>query len=510
MAKENKLIITAIFDYVIEVTGNNDYQQNQMFALKDNKNAQLLLISASENKAFCLSNGDINDFAIGKEVIEIENTNTVQTSLDYLGKIIDIKNNILFPLVKEQPKKFLKYNSQIFNTYTKLLDYEPLTDQLKTGYVLTDLLIPIGKGQRELIIGNRKTGKTHIALNAIINQKNQNVKCVYVAIGQQHSQVSAIYEMLKANGALDYTMIVAAKSDNPYDQYLAPYVAMAHAENLSYESDVLIVFDDLTAHANIFREIALLTNKPVGKEAFPGDMFFAHSRLLERSGKFKNRKSITALPILQIIDNDITSLIASNVISITDGQLVTNDKLFALNYLPAIDVDLSVSRIGGAVQKEHISRIAHEVGKIFRAYKRQTKLASLKYDLNDETKALINKGQLIENMFIQKGVSIYSDENMYLMSKLISWNIFSDVKDIEVAIKFLEALFATNELANEVFKKIMANSLPNETKAKEYFAFVLRQYGEYKNLGWKINIDKEFVRLSDSEIQAIENIMEAK
>ncbi|AWX42579.1 ATP synthase F0F1 subunit alpha [Metamycoplasma cloacale] len=506
----NKPKITAIFDYIVELSGEYNYTQNQLFSIKKSSiNNLMLVVSATVDKAYCLTNGKLDEYYIGNEVFEVKESNLIKTSEQFFGKIISINGEVIFPEYKEK-LTYLDSESEIFNKPNDLLEYQPLTEQLNTGYMSVDLLIPIGKGQRELIIGDRKTGKTFLALNTIINQKFKNIKCIYVGIGKQHSQIASVYQTLKDNNALNYTIIVNAEGNNPYDQYLAPYVAMAHAENLSKTHDVLIVFDDLTNHANIFREIALLTNKPVGKEAFPGDTFFAHSRLLERAGKFKNRKSITALPILQTIENDITSLIASNVISITDGQLVTNTELFANNKLPAIDIELSVSRIGGGVQKSYISKVASEIGKIYKLYKHQTKLSSLKYDLNEETNSLINNGILVENMFNQQGISIYSEKTMYLTSKLIAWNILKDVSDVPRALKFVDLLIELDPLAKQSFTNLINQRSNNETMIKNYFAFVLNEYAKFKKYDWSLPVEQDFVALTEEALTKIDNAIGGK
>ncbi|QGZ97914.1 ATP F0F1 synthase subunit alpha [Mycoplasma sp. NEAQ87857] len=512
MKANSKLpVISAIFDYVLELTGEFNYKQNQLFQLvNDNQGHKLLLVSATKTKAYCLFNGDITQSLIGQAVEPIAFEGVIKTNKNIFGTILNISNQVLFPNNYQLSDSYYQTESRIFNKPNGLLEYQPLEEQLHTGYVSIDLLIPIGKGQRELIIGDRKTGKTHLALNTIINQKGKNIKCIYVAIGQQQSQVANIYQTLKQNGAMDYTFIIEATSSSPFDQFLAPYVGMAHAENIVSDSDVLIIFDDLSAHANIYREIALLTNKPVGKEAFPGDMFFAHSRLLERSGKFKGKKSITALPILQTIENDITSLIASNIISITDGQIVTNSELFALAKLPAVDIDLSVSRIGGNVQKAHISKVASEVGKIYKAYKRQIKLASLKYDLNDETNSLITNGALVENMFIQKGVSVYSEDTMFLTSKLIAWGVFKGVLDIPLALKFIDALIKVNATAREIFSNLLHQKQANDTLAKNYFTYRLDEFAKSQDLNWNIKPAAEFIPLSKDELATIIQKMEVK
>lgn len=500
----NKIQIKAIFDYIIELNGEHNFVQNERLVHKDNQNIKALVISASENKAFCIVNTDPSNLKIEDEFILSNESNLVKTSKKFFGKIIDIENNIIYPASTKETPEYLRYESNIFNKPNDLMTYRSLNEQLNTGYISIDLLVPIGKGQRELIIGDRKTGKTFIALNTIINQKNKNVKCIYAAIGAQHSQLSTVYKLLEQNDALDQTIIIKADSDQPYSQFLLPYVAMAHAENLSYENDVLIIFDDLTTHANIYREMALLTNKPVGKEAFPGDMFYAHSRLLERSGKFSNRKSITALPILQTVDNDITSLISSNIISITDGQIVTNSEIFASGKYPAVDIDLSVSRIGGMVQSKQIAKVASKIGKIYKAYRRQTKLSSLKYDLNEQTNNLIKNGILIEEMFNQKGVSVYSEEDLLLNSELISWNCLIGVKDIQLALKFCQELIKQDETARKIFESTKDTKVL-DPRVSEFFKSSLKQFSDRLGLNWSIKVQKEFIPLRK---EIINNIIE--
>lgn len=501
-----KPIITAIFDYVVELSGKFNYAQNQIFQLKNEKqNTQMMLISATENRAFCLANQGLSEVVIGSEVEPVPFSDVVKTPSDIYGKIININSEILYPASAKYAGTYLEASHNIFNSNNTLLDYEPLTEQLYTGYINIDLLIPIGKGQRELIIGDRKTGKTHIALNTIINQKDRNIKCVYVAIGQQQSQIAAVYKILKEHGAMDYTVIIDASSSNPYEQFLAPYVGMAHAENISMNDDVLIIFDNLTNHANVVREVALLINKPVGKEAFPGDMFYNHSKLLERSGKFRNRKSITALPIIQTVENDITSLIASNVISITDGQIVTNSELFALGKIPAVDIDLSVSRIGGNVQKSYIARVASEIGKLYKSYKRQIKLASLKYDLNDDISQLISNGTLAETMFIQKGISSYSEKTMFLTSKLITWGTLVGVGDIQLALKFVNLFIEKDNLAKEIFNNLINNKQRSDSLAKNFFKFALNEFSKFNNLNWNIQVSENFAPLDKQILVSISN-----
>lgn len=505
-----KLTISAIFDYIVEISGAFDFKQNQNFTLKNKPEIKLMVISATTEKAYCLSSSTSSDFSVGEEVVLSNFEDKIFTSELFFGSIIDINGEIVYPSAKtkviyEDQSTF----SYPFNKPNLLMNYQPLQEQLKTGYISVDLLIPVGKGQRQLIIGDRKTGKTFIALNAIINQRNTNVKCIYVAIGQQHSQVAETYKLLSDHDAMKNTFILSASASNPYEQFLAPYIAMAHAENLSHKYDVLVVFDDLSAHANIYREMALLTNKPVGKEAFPGDMFFAHARLLERAGKFVGKKTITALPILQTVDNDITSLVSSNVISITDGQIVTNSELFASGKIPAIDFDLSVSRIGASVLNSFSRKTAAEISKIYKAYKKQTKLASLKYDLNDETNALISNGLLIENMFKQVGVSLYSDQTIFLTSKLISWGLLKDIPNTQQAITFLSYLIEEDQLAQTTFDSILNNENIDEANARNFFAFALKEFSDFNHLNWNIQPEAKFLKFSEQLLETITKKMEA-
>ncbi|WP_027122993.1 MSC_0619 family F1-like ATPase alpha subunit [Metamycoplasma spumans] len=487
--------VFAVFDYIVEVRGKYDWKQRQHFYLKSNKDIEMTLIFADENKAFLLANNKGN-ILIEDEVIEVKNDEGVLTKSEYFGKIIDIHGNIIYPIDnKKTITNSVEYENKhpIFGHVHNLMTVKKLNEQLYTGIVAIDLLIPIGKGQRELIIGDRQTGKTHIAINAIINQAKHNTKCIYVAIGQKRESLTMIYNTLSEYDVMKNTIIIDAPSTSVYEQYLAPYIGMAHAENISYKEDALVIFDDLTKHANIIREIALLTDKPVGKEAMPGDIFFSHSSLLERAGSFVNRKTITALPILQTIDGDITSLIASNVISITDGQIVTSSELFAQGKLPAINLDLSVSRTGSSVQNRVVTKVAGEIGKIYRMYKKHLKLAMIDYDFNKETSTLLYKGKMIDKMFSQRGYSLYSHNFVMFMTKLISWSILKGIKDEQKALNFLNLLIEIHDESKKSFEVIKSGEKYDDKIMKNYFAFALKQYSDHNNLGWDIEYQHEFI-----------------
>ncbi|PZW01594.1 MSC_0619 family F1-like ATPase alpha subunit [Metamycoplasma auris] len=494
--------VTSIFNYIIEVQGKFNYEQSQLFVCERDKSIKMILINASEDKAYLLANNENKEIKIDDVIIPIESSD-VFTSKEHFGSVIDVFGNIVLPTKKEIQKQDSDPQGPAFKLAHQLMSVKTLDKQLYTGFTLIDLLIPIGMGQRELIIGDRQTGKTHIAINVILNQAKSNTKCIYVAIGQKKESISKIYNILKENDALKNTIIIDAPATSSYEQYLAPYVGMAHAENIAKEDDVIIIFDDLTKHANIIREIALLTDKPVGKEAMPGDIFFAHSQLLERAGSFKDKKTITALPILQTVDGDITSLIASNVISITDGQIVTSADLFSQGILPAININLSVSRTGSSVQNRIMSRVASEVGKTYRQYKRHLKLAALDYELNKETAELLYKGKMIDKMFIQKGYSLYSTKFVFLMSKLISWSILRGIKEEEKALRFINLLIETNADAKATYDLIQSTTDYDDKLIRDYFAYSLKQYSNYIGLDWKVEYEHEFVEFENSYLDEI-------
>ena len=237
---------------------------------------------------------------------------------------------------------------------------------LQTGILSIDSMFPIGRGQRELIIGDRQTGKTSIAVDTIINQKGQNVICIYVAIGQKSSTVAKIVSTLKKNGAMDYSIVVSASASEPAPvQYIAPYAGTAIAEYfMSQGKDVLIVYDDLSKHAVAYRAMSLLLHRPPGREAYPGDVFYLHSRLLERSCRLDDAHgggSITALPIIETQAGDISAYIPTNVISITDGQIFLESELFNAGMRPAVNVGLSVSRVGGAAQTKGLKKASGQM-----------------------------------------------------------------------------------------------------------------------------------------------------
>jgi F-type H+-transporting ATPase subunit alpha len=296
-----------------------------------------------------------------------------------------------------------------------VIERYPVYEPMQTGILSIDSMVPVGRGQRELIIGDRQTGKTAIAIDAIVNQKGKDVFCVYCAIGQKSSAVSGIIKNLENYGAMPYTFVVlASASDSAALQYLAPYSAVAMAEYFMHNGkDVLVVYDDLSKHAVAYRTISLLLRRPPGREAFPGDVFYLHSRLLERAAKLSKDRgggSITALPIIETQAGDISSYIPTNVISITDGQIFLDSELFNSGFRPAIDVGLSVSRVGGAAQYKAVKKVSGRLRLDLAQYREMASFAQFGSDLDRITQEKLAQGERLMELLKQPQFSPFAME----------------------------------------------------------------------------------------------------
>ena len=304
-----------------------------------------------------------------------------------------------------------------------IAERQPVTEPLQTGIKAIDAMIPIGRGQRELIIGDRKTGKTAVAIDAIIAQKGAGVKCFYVAVGQKESQVAAVVETLRKYGAMEYTTVVIASASDPAPlQYIAPYAGTAMAEYFMWKGEpTLCVYDDLTKQAAAYRQLSLLLRRPPGREAFPGDVFYLHSRLLERAVKLSKENgggSLTALPIIETQDGDVSAYIPTNVISITDGQIYLEPELFFAGVRPAVNVGISVSRVGGNAQTTAMKGVAGSLKLDLAAYRELEAFAQLGTDLDPVTQRQLDRGaRLVEVLkqaqfspipFEQQVIAIYA------------------------------------------------------------------------------------------------------
>ena len=313
-----------------------------------------------------------------------------------LGEPIDGKGNIEFDAYRpiEMPAP-------------GIIDRQHVSRPLQTGIKAIDSMIPIGRGQRELIIGDRQTGKTTIATDTILNQKGKNVICIYVAIGQKRSTVAQVVESLTAGGAMDYTIVVSATaSELAPMQYIAPYTGCTMGEHFMHQGkDVLVIYDDLSKHAVAYRAISLLIRRPPGREAYPGDVFYLHSRLLERAAQLSDKLgggSLTALPIIETQAGDVSAYIPTNVISITDGQIFLESELFNAGIMPAVNPGISVSRVGGDAQIKAMKKVAGSLKLLYSQYRELQSFAQFGSDLDADTKARLSLGERIVAVLKQK------------------------------------------------------------------------------------------------------------
>lgn len=350
---------------------------------------------------------------------------------------------------------------------------EPVGVPMQTGIKSIDAMVPVGRGQRELIIGDRQTGKSAVAIDTILNQKGQNLKCIYVAIGQRESKIRKIVQQLEEQGAMEYTTVVLAGSSEPAAMnYLAPYSATALAEYfMAKGEDVLVVYDDLSKHAMAYRQMSLLLKRPPGREAFPGDVFYLHSRLLERSARLNDKNgggSITALPIIETQAGDVSAYIPTNVISITDGQIYLEADLFNKGQRPAINAGLSVSRVGSAAQTKLIKKLSGTLRLDLAQYRELEAFAQFGSDVDDETKKrlergkrtveVLKQGQYEPQSVAQQGAVMYALTKGYMddvdADGIMEWEtglhkyMASSHKD------FTDSLNAKPELSDEVEEKL--------------------------------------------------------
>jgi F-type H+/Na+-transporting ATPase subunit alpha len=318
---------------------------------------------------------------------------------ELLGRVV---NPLGIPMDGKGPINSKSIRPVEFNA-PGIADRQPVKEPLQTGIKAIDTMIPVGRGQRELIIGDRKTGKTAIAIDTIINQKGKNVVCVYVAIGQKASTVASVVEKLTQYGAMEYTIVVAANASDPAPlQYIAPYAGCAMAEYFMYDKKghTLCIYDDLSKQANAYRQLSLLLRRPPGREAYPGDIFYCHSRLLERSAKLSAELgggSLTALPIIETQEGEVSAYIPTNVISITDGQIYLQPGLFASGIRPAVDVGISVSRVGGNAQVKAMKKYAGSLRLDLSQFRELEAFAQLGTELDPSTQAQLDRGmRLVE------------------------------------------------------------------------------------------------------------------
>lgn len=364
--------------------------------------------------------GDIVQVPVGESLLG-RVVNTLGDPLDGLG---EIKTEAFAPLEQKAPG---------------IISRQPVGEPLQTGLKAIDSMIPIGRGQRELIIGDRQTGKTSIAIDTIINQKNEDVKCFYVAIGQKRSTVSQVVEKLRNAGAMEYTAVISATASDPAPlQFLAPYAGVTMAEYFRDRGrHALIVYDDLTKQAQAYRQVSLLLRRPPGREAFPGDIFYIHSRLLERAAKMSGKLkggSLTALPIVETQAGDISAYIPTNVISITDGQIFLESDLFYKNIRPAINVGKSVSRVGGAAQIKAMKQVAGTLKLDLAQFRALESFAAFASDLDEVSKKQLSRGERLVEILKQMEADPLPVEMQIALLFMATKGFLDDVSKKKVSI----------------------------------------------------------------------------
>ncbi|MGY0395511.1 MULTISPECIES: F0F1 ATP synthase subunit alpha [unclassified Fusobacterium] len=412
----------------------------------------------------------LGDFSLIKEGDEVKATGrvvSVPAGETMLGRVVNALGEPIDGKGEIKPEKYM----EIERKASGIISRKPVSEPLQTGIKSIDGMVPIGRGQRELIIGDRQTGKTAIAIDAIINQKGTGVKCIYVAIGQKRSTVAQIYKKLEDAGAMEYTTIVAATASEAAPlQYMAPYSGVAMGEYFMDKGEhVLIIYDDLSKHAVAYREMSLLLKRPPGREAYPGDVFYLHSRLLERAAKLSDKLgggSITALPIIETQAGDVSAYIPTNVISITDGQIFLDSQLFNSGFRPAINAGISVSRVGGSAQIKAMKQVAAKVKLELAQYNELLTFAQFGSDLDKATKAQLERGHRIMEILKQAQYKPYVvEEQVVAFFALI--NGFLDSIELDKVRRFESELITelrnTTGILDEIREK---KALDKELEAK--------------------------------------------
>lgn len=390
-----------------------------------------MILDIQPDKIGCVIFGEYEHIESGSKVRRVGRIASVPVGESLLGRVIDPRGNP----IDGNGHLFFEDKRPIEVSAPAILDRAPVDTPLLTGIKAIDALVPIGKGQRELIIGDRQTGKTAIATDTIINQKGKGTVCIYVAIGQKESLISEIKENLEKHGAMEYTVIVSASaSESAALQYIAPFSGTAIAEYFMYKGkDVLIVYDDLSKHAVAYRELSLLLHRPSGREAFPGDIFYLHSRLLERSAHLSEKLgggSITALPIIETQAGDISAYIPTNVISITDGQIFLDAELFNEGQRPSINVGLSVSRVGGSAQSKLMKQVSGSLRTKLAQYRELQDFTQFGTDIDDVTKKTLDSGRRLMSTLKQGRYRPLESWQQSLILFAVSENLTGDI-DLE-------------------------------------------------------------------------------
>jgi F-type H+-transporting ATPase subunit alpha len=393
-------VVESIGDGIVNIKGLRDVANGEMisFSTGDKKIPGLVLNLEFKKVSAVVLDKEI-DILPGQYVIRLDSLMSVPTGQALLGRVVDPLGQ---PIDEKGPIN-TKTSRLIESKAPSIIVRTSVNRPLETGLKVIDSLVPIGHGQRELIIGDSKTGKTSIAIDTILNQKGKDTLCIYVAIGQKRSSVARIAKVLNDKDCMKFTIIVAATaSDSAALQYIAPYSGCSMGEFFMNQGlSVLVIYDDLSKHAVSYRQLSLLLRRPPGREGYPGDVFYLHSRLLERAANLANSGSLTALPIIETIQGDVSAYIPTNVISITDGQIFLETELFTRGIRPAVSPGLSVSRVGSAAQNKVVKKMAGNLKLELAQYREVEDFTKLGFVLDEATKRLVDRGEKLTKLLVQ-------------------------------------------------------------------------------------------------------------
>ena len=418
--------VLTVGDGIATISGLEDAEYGEILLFECGIKGMIL--DLKEDEIGCVIFGDESEITEGSMVRRTKKVAGIPVGEAFMGRVI---NALGEPVDGKGPITQEDYYP-IENPAPGIIDRQPVNRPMETGLLSMDSMFPIGRGQRELIIGDRQTGKTAIALDTILNQKGKGVVCIYVAIGQKASSVAQLAENLRKHGAMDYTIIVnATASDSATLQYIAPYSGCAMGEFfMNHGKDVLIVYDDLSKHAVAYRTLSLLLERSPGREAYPGDVFYLHSRLLERSAHLSDALgggSMTALPIVETQAGDVSAYIPTNIISITDGQIFLESDLFHSGQRPAVNVGLSVSRVGGAAQTKAMKKATGAIRLDLAQYREMEVFMQFSSDLDEATKKQLRYGQGLMRLLRQKQYNPYKQHEQVILLTAAMGHIFQDV-----------------------------------------------------------------------------------
>lgn len=401
-------VIRSVKDGVVHVYGLLGLRMGEVVRI-DEAGIEALVMQLEGRNAYAVTLQPSSNVKEGQAVVATGQFLGINVDEKILGRVVDPLGRGLDGQAEREGGQFMPLERIAPGVMTR----EPVSEPVQTGIVSIDSMIPVGRGQRELIIGDRQTGKTTVALDTIINQKGEGMVCVYVAVGQRESSVASVTRKLQEHGAMDYTVVVNASAATPaVMQFLAPYAGAAIGEYfMERGQDVLVIYDDLSKHAVSYRELSLLLRRPPGREAYPGDVFYLHSRLLERAARLNKEHgggSITALPIVETQANDVSAYIPTNVISITDGQIFLESDLFSSGIRPAINIGISVSRVGGSAQTKIMKKVSGSAKLDLAQYYELAAFSQFASELDDATKQQLVRGQRVVEAMKQKENSPYS------------------------------------------------------------------------------------------------------